>query len=272
MNARTFAVIVVAMGTVIASGMCVSNARGAPPPTLVIVSPANNAVIGNGSAVVVVFAVTDFNLTDPGTNGSSPNEGHVDILVDGLIVTKASVNTVVLPVPSGPHTILLRLATNNGSALNPDVTASVTVMVTQGPTVGMPTLTIPYPQEGALLGTDFTVSFRVTDFALVPPGGPAGVPNEGHLRVILDGAPYTDLTDSAPLHLNLKDGPHTVTLQLVDNAGAPLSPNVTASVNVTVKAQLGRVIPFDATPYLAATNILLGLGILAALYRKLEAR
>src|SRR5438128_4473084 len=120
MNARTFAVIVVAIGTLIASGMCVSNARGAPP-TLVIMSPANNAVIGNGSAVVVVFAVTDFNLTDPGTNGSSPNEGHVEILVDGLIVTKASVNTVVLPVPSGPHTILLRLVTDNGSALNPGV-------------------------------------------------------------------------------------------------------------------------------------------------------
>jgi len=44
------------------------------------------------------------------------------------------------------------------------------------------------------------------------------------------------------------------------------------SLHLTVQALVGRVTPFDATPYLALANILLGLGILAALYRKLEAR
>jgi len=107
---------------------------------------------------------------------------------------------------------------------------------------------------------------------VVAPGGPTGVPNEGHVRVLLDGAYYADLTDVAPLHLNLKDGLHNVTLQLVDNAGSPLNPDVAVSLHITVQALVGRVTPFDATPFLALANLLIGLGILAAIYRKLEAR
>jgi len=74
------------------------------------------------------------------------------------------------------------------------------------------------------------------------------------------------------LHLNLKDGPHNVTLQLVDDAGGPLNPDVRVTLHITVQALVGRAIPFDATPFLALANLLIGLGILAAIYRKLEAR
>ena len=271
MNARIVALILASLGILIVSGIAASNGRAAPPPTLSIVSPNSNAVIGNGTPVVVVFAVTNFNLTDPGNGTSSPDSGHVDVFVDGSPTSKASVNTIVLALPSGPHAIRLQLVTDNGSALNPDVTASVAVMVTQGPAGGTPGLSIFFPREGALVGTDSTISFRVTNFVLVAPGGPAGVPNEGHIRVLLDNAYYADLTDDTPLHLNLKDGPHTVTLRLVDDDGQPLNPDVVVSLHLTVQALVGRVTPFDATPYLALANILLGLGILAALYRKLEA-
>ncbi len=228
MNARILVFLLAAVGMLIVSGIAAPNARAAPPPTLSIVSPSPNAVIGNGSPVVVVFAVTNFNLTDTGNGTSSPDSGHVDVLVDGGWTGKASVNTIVLALASGPHTIRLRLVTDNGSALNPDVTASVAVMVTQGPAGGTPSLSIFYPLEGALLGTDSPISFRVTNFALVPPGGPAGVPNEGHVRVLLDSVYYADLSDLAPLHLNLKDGAHIVTLQLVDNTGGPLNPDVSS--------------------------------------------
>src|SRR5207249_11526168 len=58
----------------------------AAAPTLRILSPANNAVIGNGTPVAVIFVVTDFNLTAPGTGGTpSPNEGHVDAYVEVLL-------------------------------------------------------------------------------------------------------------------------------------------------------------------------------------------
>jgi len=41
-------------------------------------------------------------------------------------------------------------------------------------------------------------------------------------------------------------------------------------LHISVRALLGRVQPFDATPYFALANVLLGLGIVAAIYRKLE--
>src|SRR5881397_3781479 len=224
----------------VASGIPASNGRGAPLPTLSILSPTPNEVIGNGTPVAIVFAVTNFNLTEPGNGTSSPNSGHVDVFVNDTLTAQSSVNTIVLPLPSGPYTIRLRLVTDNGSALNPDVTASVSVIVTRGPAGGTPGLSIVFPREGALVGTDWTLAFRVTNFALVPPGGPAGVPNEGHIVIRLD------------------------------NAGGPLISNVTVSLDVTVQALFGRVTPFDATPYLALANLLIGLGILAAIYRKLE--
>ena len=271
-KARLLVIVLAAIALLVATGIPMGVVRGAPPPTLSILSPRDGAVIGDGGPVVVVFNVTDFNLTDPGTGPSSPNSGHVDVHVDGNWTTTASVNTVVLRLPSGPHAILLRLVMDNGSALTPDVVASVSVVVTRGPAGGMPSLEIAYPQEGALLGTDFTVSFRATNFAIVPLEGVAGVPHEGHLRVALDGAAYAVWADYAPLHFNAPDGPHTITLQLVDPAGVPLQPDVRADVNVTVKALTGRIIPFDATPYFGAANVLLGLAILAAMYRKLEVR
>ena len=269
---RCLAFVLATIGMLIASGVTGSTARGAATPTLIIVSPAPSAVIGNGTPVAVVFAVTDFNLTEPGSGTPSADSGHVDVFVDGVRTGHASANTIELALPSGPHTIRLRLVQDNGSALNPDVTASVVVTVTLGPAGGTPGLSIVYPQDNALLGTDSTVSFRVTNFVVVPPGGPGGVPNEGHIRVLVDGAYYSDLTDYAPLHLNLKDGGHTVTLRLVDNIENPLNPDVNVTLHLTAKALLGRVQPFDATPYLALANLLVGLGILATIYRKLEAR
>src|SRR2546425_1202060 len=185
-NARMQAFLLATVGTLIVSGIAAPNVRAAPDPTLSIVSPSPNALIGNGSPVVIVFAVTNFNLTDPGSGPSSPDSGHVDIFVDGRWTAKASVNSIVLALHSGPHTIRLQLVTNNGTSLSPDVTAAVAVIVTQGPAGGTPGLSIFSPREGALLGTDSTISFRVTNFVLVAPGGPVGVPNEGHVRVLLD--------------------------------------------------------------------------------------
>src|SRR2546425_11463704 len=120
------------IGMLVASGIPASNGRGAPVPTLSIVSPTPNAVMGNGTPVAVVFAVTNFNLTEPGNGTSSPNSGHVDVFVDGALTAKASVNTIVLALPSGPHTIRLRLRTHHAAAPHPEGTASVGAMATRG--------------------------------------------------------------------------------------------------------------------------------------------
>jgi hypothetical protein len=270
--ARPIAFALATLGLLVALGIPVDGARGQPPPTLEILSPMDGDVIGNGTPVAVIFNVTNFNLTDPGPGPSSPDAGHVDVFVDGTWTTTASVNTVVLALPSGPHTIRLRLVMNNRSALNPDVNDTVSIVATRGRATGVPRISIPYPRDGAVLGTDFTVSFRITDFALVPAGGTAGAPNEGHLLVLLNGKPYGQSANYAPLRFSLRDEKYNVTLRLVDPAGHPLDPDVAASVNVTVRALAGRVLPFDATPYFGAANVLLGLAILAAIYSRLQVR
>src|SRR2546428_4301347 len=149
------------IGMLVASGIPASNGRGAPVPTLSIVSPTPNAVMGNGTPVAVVFAVTNFNLTEPGNGTSSPNSGHVDVFVDGALTAKASVNTIVLALPSGPHTIRLRLRTDNGAAPNPDITAAGAGMSARAPAGGTPGLSVVFPRGSPLARTHPTLPIRV---------------------------------------------------------------------------------------------------------------
>src|SRR2546430_2710754 len=270
MNARTLAFVCATMGLILVSGLAESNARAASPPTLSIVSPANDAVIGDGSPVAVVFVVSNFNLSAPGTGPSSPNAGHVEVSVDGTVASEVSVNAFRVSLASGVHTILLQLVMDNGTALTPNVAQSVSVTVTRGPAAGSPGISIAFPQEGAVLGTDLYVSYRVTNFVLVAPGGPA-VPREGHIHVVVDGVFYQELTDYQPAHLGLPDGPHNVTLQLVDGLHRPLSPDVSASAHFPVRALVGRVIPPDFTPHFPPANLGRAFAIIALMYRKLEA-
>src|SRR2546427_5348987 len=124
-NARILAFLLGTVGMLIVSGIAAPNVRAAPAPTLSIVSPSPNEVIGNGGPVVVVFAVTNFNLTDPGSGTASPQSGHVNDFADDEWTSKASVNTIILALPSGEHTVRFQLGMDKGSAPDPDVNASV---------------------------------------------------------------------------------------------------------------------------------------------------
>src|SRR3989442_13539265 len=113
-------------------------------PTLTIVSPADHAVIGNGTPVSVIFVVSDFNLTPPGTGGPSPTEGHVAVYVDGVLTIATSQETIELPLASGTYTILLRLVSDNGTSLSPDVMSSISGTVKPRPAVRTPRNHINY--------------------------------------------------------------------------------------------------------------------------------
>ena len=135
-------------------------------PTLTIVSPADRSVIGNGSPVYVVYEVSSFNLTPPG-GGPDPNGGHTLVFVDGALTLETAAQTVPLYLASGGHAIQLRLVSTNGSSLVPDVSASISVTVTQGPATGTPRIEIRYveitfPTPKLVLGRDVTVSFQIT--------------------------------------------------------------------------------------------------------------
>jgi len=242
------------------------NVRAATP-TLRIVSPANNALIGNGSSVPIVFVTSDFNLTEPGTGGAGPNDGHVRVFVDRTLYAVTAEPMVLLPLAPGSHVIRLQLVADNGTGFVPDVNASVTVTSTRGPAGGPPGITIVYPAEGEQRGPDTAVSFWLTNFALVPPGGPASVPNEGHVEVLLDGVLYQELTVYEPAHFSdLPDGVHNVTLRLVDSEHNPLTPDVAASVRFHVRAP-GVI---DISPAVAITNAVLAGAVIVVLFYPLR--
>jgi hypothetical protein len=244
------------------------NVRAAPP-TLTILSPADGAILGNGTPVSVVFVVSDFNLTEPGSGVGGANEGHAEVFVDNGLFTTTSKSMVDLSLPSGRHDIRLRLVSDNGTGLSPDVSASISVTVTRGPAVGTPRIQVSavdimYPIPGVVLNdNDVTVSFRVWNFTLVAPESREPVLNEGHLAVFLDGVYNRAVMAFAPVAFSdLEDGPHTVTFQLVDHAGEPLTPDASASVTFQIQ---GNAIP-DINPYLSATQIILAFAILGVLF------
>ena len=256
---------------VLVLGLSAPGVRAAGP-TLTILSPADHAVIGNGTPVPVIYVVSDFNLTPPGTGGPSPSgtEGHVDVSVNGVLTMATSQETVMLPLASGTYTIQLRLVSDNGTVLNPDVTSSISVTVTQGPAVGAPRIhityvEITYPTAGLVLGRDVTISFNVTDFALVPPGRGESIPNEGHVAVYLDNNYYMAVTAFRPIPFSdLLDGYHTVIVRLVDDTGQPLTPDTTDSV--TFRIQFAAII--DINPYLTITQVVLAGAIFFVLFSR----
>jgi hypothetical protein len=101
-----------------------------------------------------------------------------------------------------------------------------------------PGIAILSPADGTIVGDGaaVVVAFSVTDFALVQPGrvGQVPAPAEGHVRVLVDGALDRVLDRVEPILLELPSGPHVIRLQLAGNDGAPLVPDASAQVSVTV--------------------------------------
>src|SRR5256885_6934247 len=274
MSGRKGVLLVAVVGLLFVAGWLSANVGAAPPPpTLAILSPADHAVIGDGSPLVIVFAVQNFNLTEPGTVGPGPasNEGHVNVSVDGNLTAVVSQPTVVLALDSGTYQVLLRLVSDNGTPLTPDVSVSITVTLTRGPP-GTPRIAITYweifyPFRGDLWGDDITISFRITNFTLVPPGRRESVPNEGRVRVLVDGLVFKDITSYEPVHLSdLPDGDHTVTMRLVDGAGQPVNPGASDLTSFRLEGEQ-KVAPIpDLSPYLLTAQIGLGAAIVGVLY------
>jgi len=275
MSGRKGVLLVAVVGFLFVAGWPAANVGAAPPPpTLAILSPADHAVIGDGSPLVIVFAVQNFNLTEPGTAGPGPatNEGRVNVSVDGNLTAVVSQPTVVLALDSGTYQVLLRLVSDNGTRLTPDVSASITVTLTRGPAAGTPRIAITYreilyPFAGDLWGDDITISFRISNFTLVPPGRRESVPHEGRVRVLVDGLVFKDITSYEPAHFSdLPDGDHTVTMRLVDGSGQPLNPDASDSTSFRVEGEQ-KVAPIpDLSPYLFTAQLGLGAAIVGVLY------
>ncbi len=115
-----------------------------------------------------------------------------------------------------------------------------------------PTVSIILPTPG---GYEFVnnvwITVNVSGFKLVDKTGQANVPGEGHLVYYLDVQPpttagqpalsapgtYVVSVDTSHLWSTLFfRGPHTLSVQLVNNDNTPLSPPVTAQVPMNVNS------------------------------------
>ncbi len=99
-----------------------------------------------------------------------------------------------------------------------------------------PSLAILAPANDQVIdnGTPVILSFAVANFVLVQPGrvGQVSNPGEGHVDLYIDGAYSRLLTRVEPVSLPLGSGPHTIRLQLIQDNGTPLSPDIYASVRI----------------------------------------
>lgn len=237
-------------------------------PTLVITSPAEGAVIGNGSPAVVTFTVSGFVLVQPGRVGQvpSPSEGYVNVYVDGAVARLVTqVQPISLPLASGPHTIRLELVQSNGTPLSPDVSDTVHVVATQGPAGGVPKISIITPVKGQQTGHDIYVYVAVSNFTIVPAHGQPNAPNEGHVQIV-SGRFVQDLGPSNfGFLVDQPDGNNTVTARLVNNDYTPLSPDVSTNVTFFVKIAAD---PLPSEELTAGIGVVLGGILVVLLYRR----
>src|SRR5439155_905877 len=102
---------------------------GVGTPTIMIVSPKPGPTISHDLYVAV--AVTNFTLVDPDGQANAPNEGHVQLFLNRVLHQEPRAYDLgfIVDMPDGNSTITARLANNDNTPLNPDVSASVTVRI-----------------------------------------------------------------------------------------------------------------------------------------------
>lgn len=98
-------------------------------PTIRIVSPKPGQVTGHD--VYFAVEVTNFTLVDAHGQPNAPNEGHVQLLLDGIFQQepRAYDAGLLVDLPDGFRTVTARLVNSDNSPLNPDVFANVTIQV-----------------------------------------------------------------------------------------------------------------------------------------------
>ncbi|HWM53591.1 MAG TPA: hypothetical protein VNP71_10570 [Thermoplasmata archaeon] len=253
-------------------GAVTSPSAAAAGPSVSILAPANDQVIGNGTPVIVSFAVANFVLVQPGRVGQVANagEGHVDVYVDGAYSRLLThIEPISLPLESGPHTIRLQLVQDNGTPLSPDVSASVRIVATHGPAVGTPTITIVSPKPGPTIAHDVYFAVEVTNFTLVDSYGQPNAPNEGHVQLFLNGVLSQEpRAYDLGFIVDMPDGNNTITARLVNNDNTPLNPDVSASVSIRIQ---GAADPTGSEQVTGGLSLILALILAVLLVRRRKA-
>ncbi len=107
-------------------------------PRIKILSPTPLEATGHG--IYVSYRISNFTLVEPHGQPNAPNEGHLQLLVEGIVVMEVVQYDPVLLVslPDGDITIGARLVNNDGSELTPSAAASVAIHVAASSAVSLP--------------------------------------------------------------------------------------------------------------------------------------
>lgn len=180
------------------------------PDGVALVDPSNNVQFlsyeGTFTAVggpADGITSTDIGVVEPGAIGES-----LQLIGTGSVATDF---TWTGPVAESPGTI------NSGQTFSLSST---------------PTITITSPAEGSTLpplSSPVNISLNVNNFTVASPSA-----GDGFIKYTVDGGSAVDKFDTANIALSLSAGAHTVTVELVDNSGASLSPAATDVVNFTI--------------------------------------
>src|SRR2546430_145570 len=126
---------------VLALPLLSSPARAATP-TLMIVSPADCAVLGNGTPVIVRFLVSGFFIVQTGRVGevAGLKVGHLQLLVDGSVLEELGQvePAFLVSLPAGDHDLTMRLVNSDDTPLTPDVSATTNFHVTASTSATLP--------------------------------------------------------------------------------------------------------------------------------------
>lgn len=245
-----------------------------PPIHLAIAGPvgtaANPMLPSDATAFTFNIALQNFTL-DPahiGARTNTPGSGHYHVYVDGIdprhpfehYVVAAATAAVRVPlraleragITGGTHTLLLALANNDHSLLEP--LAMVTTIIQLGPALRVAELgptqqaPIPIPSNGAL-----TLHIGVMGFTLDAQytGQRANVPGTGHYQVYVKGfdparpalnevavgaAPVIEVPASTLARLGARAGVYPVYVVLANNDNTLVSPITVASGLVQIGA------------------------------------
>jgi hypothetical protein len=254
--------------------------RAASSPTIFLVAPASGSTVP--TTFSVTFAVTNFNLVQPGASTNCPStcttEGHLHVFLDGnYYLLWATANSIpFVNIRPGPHTILIQMVNDTHVPLGlPSTTLTLNYQVSNTP--GTPSLKILSPGDNSNVPASFVVSFVVGNFTLTDPVGQPSALNTGHLHVLVDGNYYNLWARPEGVPLTLSGGSHVVKLQLVNNNHSALSPDVSKSITVNVNDVFGTATnnasnySFAAT-ILSAVAVVVGVVVISRVWKKATPR
>jgi hypothetical protein len=205
--------LVMANGTPVGAAATANFSVAAAAPRLKVVEPSSASVTNASSLEARVYVeIGGVPETSPGVRWS------IDGRTLGIYNSSA---LSVTALSAGSHNLRAELVGGNQSSLSPGVWDEVVFDLS----AGSPFVHITLPAPGETIRFVWAVLFVETrNFSLSARGDPG--PGKGQYRILVDGAQTGIGTDALGIATGLNAGPHRITVELTDMAGATLVPRV----------------------------------------------